>query len=247
MRPRWVEVSGGALKGCYLHIDPSVHWMGAMARGEYDPYIYQCLEGTDLTGCVAWDVGAHIGYHTLSFAVLVGATGQVHAFEPVPYNSNRIFRHLERNSELKSRVRIHEFPLADCQGSAVLRYDPRGADGGTAMGAYLTTAKPPRNGGQPKFKPLKVNTTSGDILIAKGRVPRPDIIKVDVEGAEGLVLRGMVGLLAAQHPAHLFIEIHNVTAMFDVMDVLYTCGYAPVLMHAASVSRCFLHAEVKLC
>src|SRR5260370_34428325 len=70
--PRWVAVSSGPLKGGELFIDPEAFegW-NRMSEGKFDECIYDVLDTIgEVDGNVFWDIGAHFGYHSLSFASL---------------------------------------------------------------------------------------------------------------------------------------------------------------------------------
>jgi hypothetical protein len=69
-----------------------------------------------------------------------------------------------------------------------------------------------------------VNTIKADTMIRENLAPIPAAIKIDVEGAEFVVLKGCSELLSSEKPL-LFIEIHNITMMFSVQQFLQRCGY----------------------
>ena len=122
-------------------------------------------------GMVCWDVGANVGFYTLLFAELVGAGGRVFAFEPVPRNVELLRRHVEMNRY--QNVRIFHCALFDSDGET--GFDP---GPGASMGHLAV-------GGQ-----MKVQCSRADTLLATDQVMAPDVIKIDVEGAEAAVLRG---------------------------------------------------------
>jgi hypothetical protein len=65
-----------------------------------------------------------------------------------------------------------------------------------------------------------------DHLVAAARVPAPDLLVIDVEGAEAAVLAGAGELLRERHP-HLVIETHSRTGEADCAALLRECGYRP--------------------
>jgi glycosyltransferase involved in cell wall biosynthesis len=69
-----------------------------------------------------------------------------------------------------------------------------------------------------------VHTRSIDSLIAAGEVPAPDFVKVDVEGGEAEVLRGMTDTLASAHPT-LAVEVHSVELERECVAILERSGY----------------------
>jgi len=122
-------------------------------------------------GMVCWDVGANVGFYTLLFAELVGPLGKVFAFEPLPLNVGLLRRHVEMNGY--GNVRIFPCALADFDGEASFEPGPN-----PSMGRIAPSG------------PLRGPCARADTLLARGEVEAPDVIKIDVEGAEAEVLRG---------------------------------------------------------
>jgi len=122
-------------------------------------------------GMVCWDVGANVGFYTLLFAELVGPQGKVFAFEPLGRNVDLLRRHVEINGY--RNVRIFPCALADFDGEVSFDPGPNPSIGRIAPSG-----------------PLRVPCARADTLLATGEVEAPDVIKIDVEGAEAAVLRG---------------------------------------------------------
>ena len=155
-------------------------------------------------GMVCWDVGANVGFYTLLLAELVGAGGRVFAFEPVPRNVELLRRHVEMNRYL--HVRIFPCALGDFDGETGFGPGPNTSMGHMAAGG-----------------PLKVSCSRADTLLAAGEVEAPDVIKIDVEGAEADVLRG--ARAAMQNRPMLFLATHGEIAHRACLDLLATSGY----------------------
>jgi hypothetical protein len=85
---------------------------------------------------------------------------------------------------------------------------------------------------------------TADTLLRDKRVPAPSIIKIDVEGAEAFVLAGAQQLLASQRPV-LLIEVHHITAMHNILNILLRMGFRTSIVNQApnSPSRCFIVAQ----
>lgn len=242
--PEWRRVQGGPLKDCELLLAPSMgaDWR-AMERGEYEPFMLEALAGEiNLRGRTVWDVGAHSGYHTLCFAAGVGETGSVAAFEPNPATHERLGANITRNEALAARIRRFQVALSDRKGKLEFIYD-EGVDVRNTC-SHLAQASPPLEGdAYENFKTTTVETVTADELIASENLPSPDVMKIDVEGAEELVLSGCRGLLERKRP-HLLIEVHNISLMFEVQRELHRCGYRMKLIDEehATLSRAFLFA-----
>ena len=133
-------------------------------------------------GMVFWDVGAHVGEYTLLAAARVGQLGEVHAFEP---NLESI-RLLQRNVILNGlpQVVLNRVAAADVTEERVFRTDVEPSLSRLVCG---TT-------GDISERLMRLDAVCLDDYAGGQRRPHP--IKIDTEGAEGLVLRGMRKLLA---------------------------------------------------
>jgi len=131
-------------------------------------------------GMTFLDVGAHFGEHTLTALRCVGASGQVHAFEPEP----ETFALLERNVSLNSasNTTLNRCAVADRDGEMAFwqRFEPASSSL-QPPGAALTAGDVRRV--------LNVPVCSLD-RYCREHACTPDLIKVDVEGAERLVFLG---------------------------------------------------------
>jgi FkbM family methyltransferase len=147
-------------------------------------------------GDVFVDVGANIGWFTVLSGVLVGPTGQVFAFEPSP----PIFAHLKHHVELNglTHVRLENCALGATPGVAVLR-GIRELNQGT--GSIV------RGGNEDGSRGCEVLVTTLDSYCAANGIERIRMLKIDVEGAEGLVLDGAAELLGRRRCDCLMIEI----------------------------------------
>jgi FkbM family methyltransferase len=134
---------------------------------------------------VVWDVGANVGVYTRLCLERVGTDGHVVAVEPVPSNAARL-----RELGPPERLTVIEAALATSDGRMPLVVS--GKNGETSSigdGADAVT----------------VRVARGDTLVAEG-VPRPQIVKIDVEGFEGDVLDGMPEALSGARG--VILEVH---------------------------------------
>lgn len=172
------------------------------------------LEKQEFAGQTVYDVGAHVGLLTLFFARAVGETGNVIAFEPNPQNYRTIIDHVYLNRLTNVKV----IPLGLSSRSGSLRF--------VVTRSALGTAEPhlqmqyEQEKGVRVFQ-IEVDTLDGQVG-AKG-LPAPDFIKIDVEGLELDVLRGMVETIHAHRP-RILLELHG---PFDreVVAFLLAAGY----------------------
>jgi FkbM family methyltransferase len=192
VRPTWVRVNAGPLAGRELLLATELGGAWAEMRdGTYDRELFDRLVvAVPLAGATVWDIGAHFGYHTLSFAALAGAAGRVVAFEPNPFNRERLALNLERNSDLASRVVVLPKAVSNADGEAEFVFSAD-IDSGDSSCSHLGAALPPRPAeAYAEFRRERVPTVRIDTLLTQraGEIPR--VLKIDVEGAEWLVLEG---------------------------------------------------------
>jgi len=160
-------------------------------RDYYEPELLY-LERVLSPGKVFVDAGANFGIYTLLASKIVGEGGRVISFEP----SSRVFPVLRRNIALNGFKNVLAFPLAltDKQGLAQLYYhsavgcDSLGKDASFEQDAYSE----------------EVETKSLDNVLKCTSVGRVDVIKLDVQGAEELVLRGANEIVTFMRPVVIF-------------------------------------------
>ena len=179
---------------------PYSYWLGIF---EYEKRVL--FEKIAAEGSIVFDIGAHVGFYTLLSSVLVGSRGQVFAFEPVPRNLFYLREHLRLNQI--TNVTVIEAAVADSDGKARFSESEDSTEGHIAS-----------EGG------LEVETASLDKLISMGKVPFPQVVKIDVEGAEMLVLSGAKSMIANVHPT-IFLSTHSNHLHQQCCQFLKSLGY----------------------
>ena len=210
-----------------------------MVTGEHDRFFYEDPRVKHaLPHSLCWDVGAHFGYHSLAFASM-GAS--VVAFEPHPQNAARLRLNLGRNPSLADRIRLRTEALSnhDDVSEFILSDDLTGPSSGSHLAG---ATKPLSSVVYKKFQHGRVNTRRVDSLIAEGE-ESPSVIKIDIEGAELLMLQGAKELLRRKKPL-LLIEVHHIHLMFHLGPFLGDFQYRLHLVEGADdcASRCFVIA-----
>jgi len=201
---------------------------------EHEPAVQKLLNSLARKGFVCADVGANEGVMTELLARRVGKSGRVVAFEPHPDNAAVIRRRLEQRG-LGRRVTVREEAVSDGSASTVSLYPGRHAwhtewnIRGHDIDGRATEAV------------LEIPAVALDAVFPPGS--RLDLVKIDVEGAEGLVLAGMRRLLAEARPA-LVVEFHDADAwasraiLLDAGYRLYDTSGTPVADDADRVYHC---------
>ena len=166
----------------------------ALEAGAEDDGNFKHLASAVKPGQTILDVGAWEGPYTLLFAGLVGEQGHVHAFEPDPRALDALRENVKVNR--LANVTVEPRCLSDGEGSAPF-YDARGG----TLGSLL------KNDWVASFSQVTVETTTIDAYCRTNGVD-VDGIKIDVEGAEALVVEGARETLARRRP-WVFLEFHG--------------------------------------
>jgi FkbM family methyltransferase len=191
----------GRLRGKKWIVGSGIHgcWLGL-----FEPQ-QQPFERTINPGSTVFDIGAHVGFLTMLARELVGPEGRVVAFEPSPRNVSYLREHLRLNR--MDDVEVIEAAVADTSG--VLPFEERRDSSSSRIAEGVG---------------IQVQAVSLDDLLAERRVPPPDFIKVDVEGAELRVLAGGQSMLAAVRPV-LSLATHGREIHRERCEFLQAWGY----------------------
>lgn len=171
------------------------------------------LKKLDFKGKTIYDVGGHIGMITMFFARKTGDSGHVVTFEPNPQNYATILDHINLNNF--TNVRVFQIGLG-CKRERL-----EFVIGGSARG----TASPEK---QKRYEHndvqvLQIEVDSLDNQIVANNLPKPDFIKIDVEGLELDVLHGMSQTISHYEP-EIFVELHGVKEQ-EVAKLLLSHNY----------------------
>ena len=185
-RERMVRVVAGALKGKKVIVGLGDDYLLGTYETDTVDEAKVRIRPTD----VVFDLGANAGYLTMVFAA---CGSHVFAFEPMKQNIERWRRHISVNGVRNASL----LPLAVCDSDRTVFF----AEGHSVFSnRYERTPK--NDDGQ------RVEGRSIDSLVADGTVPPPQVIKIDVEGAEFDVICGARTTISKYHPL-IFLATHD--------------------------------------
>ena len=141
------------------------------------------------SGDVVLDIGANIGWFTLVAAKHIGPNGIVHAFEPRPETAKMLKRTIKDNA-LDNQVSVWELALSDSVGTLDLVWSK---DTDNPGGSFVAG----KNTNIAQFDSARIIAKPFDEILPD---VAPDVIKIDVEGAEPKVMTGMQNALKRKHP-----------------------------------------------
>jgi len=214
-----IEVAAGLIKGYRVQLDmlnEKSRWLGT-----YEPELQAALAEALFPGMTVYDVGANIGYVTLMMAHMVGAGGQVTAFEALPANVERIRTNIGLNR--LENVTIVSAAVTDKNGPVTF-YVHESVGMGKAAGSA-------GRDGQHYQAEISVPGLSLDEYVYGLGNPAPQAVKMDIEGGEVLALPGMRRILLEHHPL-LLLELHGPESEKAAWDVLIPAGYSLYGMQA---------------
>lgn len=165
------------------------------------------------------EVGGHIGYITLHFSRLVGQNGKVRVFEPGPNN----LPYIRANIAGKANVNLISRAVADFCGPAQFFVENYTGQNNSLLSDYKRFDENLLNAGLEVSKSvIEVECVTLDAALENEPDRAPSFIKIDVEGAELTVLKGMSRTLR-DAPVALMVEVTDRAQ--DVFDLLSGAGF----------------------
>jgi FkbM family methyltransferase len=164
--------------------------------GTHDPEVQHVLGRLLRRGMTVYDVGANVGFTAVLAAKQVLPGGRVICFEPLQANAELIYHNARLNGFSDVEVRVEALGRQDGEAEFTLSHSP-------TWGRLAEAGATPEASGT-----IRVPVRSLDSIRAREKIALPELIKMDVEGAEADVLAGAVGLLAEARPV-LVIELHH--------------------------------------
>jgi FkbM family methyltransferase len=156
-------------------------------------------------GDVFFDLGAHVGFFTLLASHFVGDQGRVVAFEPNPDNIKYLKKHIEWNK--RRNITVFEAAIGD--RNCLVSFDPSPR---SAMGSICSAGS------------MTVQMLSLDYLYEAANIPAPQIIKIDIEGAECMALKGAQELISECRPV-IFVSSHGSELHQDCVSLFGELDY----------------------
>jgi len=183
-----------ALGGAALYVSPDAAlklWRRDLSQA--DPLLLRLAAELVRPGAAVWDIGANVGLFTFAAAFRSGPAGRVLAVEADDWLAALVRRSAAAAGPAYAPVDVLAAAVADRPGVADLWIAERGRAGNHLRTAGGST----QTGGHRETR--KVVTVTLDGLLAD--FPAPELVKIDVEGAEALCLQGAGRLLAEVRPA----------------------------------------------
>lgn len=195
---------------------------GALSLGVYEKFEIATFRQSLKSGMTVLDIGAHIGYYSIIAAYHVGDSGRVFSFEPEPEN----FVSLQRNISANNFRNIQSFQYAISNRNGNENFYIAQENKASHTFAKNDTAE----------DCIQVATITVDNFCKSKNIRNVDIIKMDIEGAEGLALEGMKDTLRHNPHICMFTEFYP--------EMLQKIGYKPIDFLASLVGLGFSIFEI---
>jgi len=220
--PVWMEVEPGV----NMLLDPEDYISRyILSTGQWEAESWAICKQHLPVGGTFVDVGAHIGIYSLKAARVVGSKGHVIAVEPNPDTVRQLRDNIQASGA--NVIAVQPVACSDSEGELDLFAAPRPSGGETS----LSRVNAQQSGGVVSTV-YHVRARPLDAIIQESGVSRVDVMKIDVEGAELLVLRGARQALARYGPT-LIVEVEDKklrpmgASAAELKEFLRSQGYTP--------------------
>ena len=179
---------------------------------------------------VLFDLGANVGYYAFIANKYI-STGKIYSFEPLPANIDTFNTHLQLNAKRikNNSINLLPYAISDKEKEVVFSNNEETIEGNTYIDSVLHTGS---------LKNLVIKCFSIDGLLEQG-YRNPDVIKIDVEGAEYDVLRGAEKALMKYRPNILLAthDCHLPGVRKRCVDFLQQLGYEVRLLSSYKIIK----------
>lgn len=189
LRNRDIEIIEGVGRGLRIKIGSS---NSDYALGKNELPVQKAFLNYVKLNDVVYDIGANIGFFTIIAAKLVGPGGHVYAFEPISENINKLRHNININKFLN--VTVFEKAVSKSSGKEKI-FLTKNSGGHT-----LSSGGVPKN----KIGEIMIDIVSIDEMVEDLKINPPDIVKIDVEGAEYNVIDGMNKTIKKFRPLFIY-------------------------------------------
>ena len=202
--------------------------LGYPLRGDFEDFETKiAITFAKKSSCIV-DVGGNFGWYACQLRASMPDFGEIHIFEPVPYENERLTNNLSLNCRDSVKTVVNRICLSDQPGEVILHMPSKlGA-------AFASLAEQKYSGG---FERIAVSAETLDAYCEKNSVDQIDFLKIDVEGAELKVLKGANRILTGGHKPAVLVESYApLIASFDasvqdVVNLFHLHGYQGYLCH----------------
>ncbi len=238
MKLDFYEFNEGNAKG--IKIYTTAEYFKVYENGNTDPEMVNDMISEELNNKTIFDVGAFIGLSSMVFSKY-SKNCKIIAFEPNPYNRKKIEKNFEKNKKISANIRVFPYALSNANAS-VKMYLSKVIEGPSSTSRIEGSHSTISNDNLPNcFEYQIVETKTLDSFVSKNKLI-PDIIKIDIEGAEFMLLLGAINTISKYHPL-IYIELHSEYCAYKCTEFLINQGYVLSLIKEESDNRIMIKAK----
>jgi FkbM family methyltransferase len=194
-------------------------WIATTGRkfilGTHEVYKTDAFLKNYKEGEVFFDIGAHVGYFSAIAAVINKGSDAIYAFEPRPMNATFFRKHMDINHF--QNVTLFEAAVGETDGEVFFDMGH-----GSATGHISSDGK------------LRIRQVSIGKMVENHTLPSPGFIKIDVEGGEIEVLKGLTSVIQSSRPK-MIVATHNPECHKFVVDFLLQNKYSMEILNPDSI------------
>ena len=206
----WIRIPEGLANDFWIYADPRLEL--GYTNGDHEPWLQELLKSHLRLGDCFFDVGAHTGFFILVASRFVGSSGNIIAFEPDPENAATLRKNLSKNG--LTQVVLIEAAAWSSTGQTIFERE---------VGiSNRTRGHIPHESNSDSV--INVPAICIDDVVFERGYPRPNFIKLDVEGAEWQALHGACRVLSEVKPK-LLCEVHDGSQMSEIQNYLRQFDY----------------------
>jgi FkbM family methyltransferase len=192
------------LGGIDLGPHPYLQFALEIIFGNYEKEYCDLLPQFLKEGDLVLDVGANIGYFSLKFSKYIGENGYVIAFEPNP----ETFSILQKNTKNRKNVECLNLGLSEENDSLNLFVANNNINTASFLSEYPAEHLLEHEKSVADIKKYKVDLVNGTSFLHKRKINSINFLKIDVEGWEINVLKGLDAVIKSSPGLVIFIELN---------------------------------------
>lgn len=238
---KWKKFNEGNLAGISMYVNEEYASI-AYHEGNIDTQMIDDMIASNFPEeSVIFDIGACVGVDSFVFAKLLGNKCKVIAFEPNEYNRNRFFLNLSHNPDFFGKINIFSNALGDMNGTLRMNISAN-IDGGHSSTSRIHQAHSKISD---ELLPSGFFETNIEVLMLDEFVEKnnifPSIMKIDIEGAEHMMLAGAMKTIEKFKPV-IYMELHSEYCALICYKLLNSLNYSVSVINEEDDNRLMIKA-----
>ena len=194
-------------KKIWLHVESEIELMTRLFSVQKEPEMLPWLQTNLQKEDVFYDIGANIGAYSLLASALMDGDLKVYSFEPSASNYSQLVKNIELNKWARNVIAL---PVALTEKKQLIEFAYYSTVAGSALHAVEENI-----GNNTDLFVQRLLSMSLDALIAEYGLPKPTVMKIDIDGREAALLAGAQNTLANTGLKSIFIELEEATKDYE--------------------------------